>query len=79
MPRALGATGQVVGSGEINAFQVILVFAIAIFVTWGVVFVERAQRRIPIHHARRQQGRTLVAAQPPHLQLKLNTIGRAHA
>ncbi|HVT34423.1 MAG TPA: preprotein translocase subunit SecY [Nevskiaceae bacterium] len=75
MPRALGATAQLVGSGEINAFQVILVFAIAIAVTWGVVFVERAQRRIPIHHARRQQGRKLFAAQTQHLPLKLNMSG----
>jgi preprotein translocase subunit SecY len=39
------------------------------------VFVERAQRRIPVHHARRQQGRKLFAAQTQHLPLKLNMSG----
>jgi preprotein translocase subunit SecY len=40
-----------------------------------VVFVERGQRRIPVHHARRQQGRKLIAAQTQHLPLKLNMSG----
>ena len=30
-------------------------------VTAFVVFVERAQRRIPVHYAKRQQGRKMVA------------------
>ena len=75
MPRALGATAQLVSEGSINGFQVIIVFVLAVLVTWGVVFVERAQRRIPIHHARRQQGRKLFAAQTQHLPLKLNMSG----
>jgi preprotein translocase subunit SecY len=58
-----------------NGFQVLVVFVLAVLVTWGVVFVERAQRRIPVHHARRQQGRKLFAAQTQHLPLKLNMSG----
>ncbi|MBI3171175.1 MAG: preprotein translocase subunit SecY, partial [Hydrocarboniphaga effusa] len=42
---------------------------------WAVVFVERAQRRIPVQHARRQQGRQQFAAQTAHLPLKLNMSG----
>jgi len=75
MPRALGATAQLVSEGSMNGFQVLVVFALAVLVTWGVVFVERAQRRIPVHHARRQQGRKLFAAQTQHLPLKLNMSG----
>ncbi|TXH02982.1 MAG: preprotein translocase subunit SecY [Nevskiaceae bacterium] len=75
MPRALGATAQLVSEGSMNGFQVLIVFALAVLVTWGVVFVERAQRRIPVHHARRQQGRKLFAAQTQHLPLKLNMSG----
>ena len=75
LPRAIGATAQLVSEGSLNGFQVILVFTIAALVVWGVVFVERAQRRIPVHHARRQQGRKVFAAQTQHLPLKLNMSG----
>ncbi len=75
MPRALGATAQLVSEGSMNGLQVLIVFFLAVLVTWGVVFVERAQRRIPVHHERRQQGRKLFAAQTQHLPLKLNMSG----
>ena len=35
----------------------------------------RAQRRIPVHYAKRQQGRKVYAAQTTHLPLKLNMSG----
>jgi preprotein translocase subunit SecY len=74
-PRALASTAQLVNEGSINGFQVLVVFALVVLVTWGVVFVERAQRRIPVHHARRQQGRKVFAAQTQHLPLKINMSG----
>jgi preprotein translocase subunit SecY len=75
LPKALAATAQLVQEGSLNGFVVIVLFALIGLVTWGVVFVERAQRRIPIHHARRQQGRQVFAAQTQHLPLKLNMSG----
>jgi preprotein translocase subunit SecY len=75
LPRALGSTAQLVSEGSMNGLQLLVVLALAVAVTGGVVFVERAQRRIPIHHARRQQGRRLYAAQTQHLPLKLNMSG----
>ena len=75
LPSALGATAQLVSEGSINGFQVLIVFVLVALITWGVVFVERAQRRIPVHHARRQQGRKVFAAQTAHLPLKLNMSG----
>jgi preprotein translocase subunit SecY len=75
LPPALGATAQLVNEGSINPFVVLMVFALAAAVVFGVVFVERAQRRIPVHHARRQQGRMQFAAQTAHLPLKLNMSG----
>ncbi|SEQ89470.1 protein translocase subunit secY/sec61 alpha [Solimonas aquatica] len=74
-PRALAATAQLVSEGSIGGFTVLVVLALVALVTWGVVFFERAQRRIPIHHARRQQGRRIFAAQTQHLPLKLNMSG----
>jgi len=75
MPRAIGATAQLVSEGSLNPFIVVVIVAIVAAVTAFVVFVERAQRRIPIHHARRQQGRRLFAQQTQHLPLKLNMSG----
>lgn len=75
LPSAIGGLLELVRTGEINPLQVIALFAIAVAVTGFVVFVERAQRRIPVHHARRQQGRKLMAAQTQHLPLKLNMSG----
>ncbi len=74
-PRALAATAQLVSEGSISGFTVLVVLLLVVLVTWGVVFVERAQRRIPVHHARRQQGRKVFAAQTQHLPLKINMSG----
>ena len=75
LPQALASTAQLVSEGSLNGFFVIILFVLIGLVTWGVVYVERAQRRIPIHHARRQQGRQVFAAQTQHLPLKLNMAG----
>ena len=40
-----------------------------------VVFVERAQRRIPVNYAKRQVGRRMYAGQSSHLPFKLNMAG----
>ena len=44
-------------------------------VTAFVVFVERAQRRIPVNYAKRQVGRRMFAGQSSHLPFKLNMSG----
>ena len=75
IPAAIGRVGQLVSDGSLNPVIVIVVMLLVAAVTCFVVFVERAQRRIPIHHARRQQGRKLFAAQTQHLPLKLNMSG----
>ena len=44
-------------------------------VTVGIIFVERAQRRIPIQYAKRQIGRKMYGGQTTHLPLRINTAG----
>lgn len=75
LPSALGGTAQLASEGSLAGWQVAVLFVGAISVTWFVVFMERAQRRIPVHHARRQQGRKMFAAQTQHLPLKINMSG----
>ncbi len=48
---------------------------IVVGVTYFCVFVERAQRRITVHYAKRQVGRRMYAGQSSHLPFKLNMSG----
>ncbi|MCU0971301.1 MAG: preprotein translocase subunit SecY [Gammaproteobacteria bacterium] len=75
LPSAIGSTLELVRNGEMSAFTVLVLFALAALVTGFVVFVERGQRRITVNYAKRQQGRRVFAAQSSHLPLKLNMAG----
>jgi preprotein translocase subunit SecY len=75
LPSAVGGTLELARTGEMNAFMILVLFAIAVAVTGFVVFVERGQRRITVNYAKRQQGRRMYAAQTSHLPLKLNMAG----
>ena len=75
LPSAIGGTLDLVRTGELSFFFVVALFIGALAVLAFVVFVERGQRRIPVHHAQRQQGRRMYAAQTQHLPLKLNMAG----
>jgi preprotein translocase subunit SecY len=75
LPSAIGGTLELVRTGEMNAFMVIMLFLVAIAVTAFVIFVERAQRRITINYAKRQVGNKMTAGQSSFLPLKLNMAG----
>jgi preprotein translocase subunit SecY len=47
----------------------------AVLVVFGVVFCERAQRRIPVQYAQRMVGRRMMGGRSTHLPLKLNPAG----
>jgi len=57
--------------GPFALLLVILVLATTAF----VVFMERAQRRIPVDYAKRQVGRRMYAGQSSHLPFKINMSG----
>src|SRR6516164_8474868 len=75
LPSALGTTAQFVKNGEMSIFVLILIVAMAVLVTGGIVYVETGQRRIPIQYARRGVGRRVYGGQSSHLPLKINTSG----
>lgn len=75
LPAAIGGTLELARNGELSGGLVILLFVMAIAVTAFVVFVERAQRRITINYANRQQGRKMMKGQSSFLPLKLNMAG----
>jgi len=75
MPAAVAGTAQLVNSGEMSPATAIIMLIGAIAAIIFVVFMERAQRRITVNYARRQQGRKMYAAQSTHLPFKINMSG----
>ena len=75
LPTAIGQTAEQARQGDINLLFLLLIGAIVIGLIYLVVFVERAQRRIVVNYAKRQQGRKVYAAQSTHLPLKVNMAG----
>ena len=75
LPAGIAGTAELVRSGEMSSATAILLLLGAIAATTFVVFMERAQRRITVNYARRQQGRKMYAQQSTHLPFKINMSG----
>ncbi len=75
LPQAVGGTLELARTGELHVLLVLFLLALTAGVTAFVIFVERAQRRITVNYAKRQEGRRMYAAQTTHLPLKLNMSG----
>lgn len=75
MPGMISQIAQQYGQGS-DLIIVFILGVIALAVTAGIVFIERAQRRIPVNYAQKQQeGRKVYAQQQSHLPLKINMAG----
>src|SRR5690606_9085958 len=74
-PEAIASVSEQVRQGQMEVISLLILVALVLLVTAFVVYMERAQRRIPVHYAKRQQGRHLYAAQTSHLPLKINMAG----
>ena len=75
LPSAIGGMAQQVSSGEMQGPFALLLVIIVVAVTFFVVFMESAQRRITVNYAKRQVGRRMYAAQSSHLPFKINMSG----
>lgn len=75
LPGALGQSFESARQGDINIIALLAVGLVAVAIIGFVVFIERGQRRIAVHYAKRQQGRKVFAAQTSHLPLKVNMAG----
>ncbi len=75
IPSALMRSYQLIKAGDMNVLFAIFILVMMLAVTVGIVFVERAQRRIPIQYAKRQIGRKMYGGQTTHLPLRINTAG----
>ena len=61
--------------GQISAFILLFVAAIAVAVVVFIVFMERAQRRLLIQYPKRQEGNRMAGGERSFLPLKVNTAG----
>lgn len=75
IPGGILKSGQLIKAGDMSIFMALVILILMAGVLAGIVLVERAQRRIPIHYAKRQVGRKMFGGQATHLPLRVNTAG----
>ncbi len=75
MPVAVYNTMRLTRTGEIPIFGALIMLIFMLAVIGGIVFVETAQRRIPIQYPKQIRGRKIYGGQSTHLPLKINTSG----
>jgi preprotein translocase subunit SecY len=62
-------------SNELTLMKLALIAAIIVAVFYGIIFVERGSRRVPVQYAKRVVGRKVYGGQNTHIPLKVNTAG----
>ncbi len=75
LPSAIINTFRFVKTGELSGAVLFFVLLLVVAVLAFTCFMEMAQRRIPIHYARRMVGRQVVGGQSTYLPIKVNTAG----
>jgi len=75
MPSAMGKTIRLMTTGEMGIFALIILIVLMVVVIAAIIYMEQAQRRIPVHYAKRVVGRKMYGGQSSHLPLKINTAG----
>lgn len=64
-----------VQGGQTNIITVIIFLILAVLIVAGVVFIQEAQRRIPVQYAKRMVGRRMYGGQGTHIPIKVNQTG----
>ena len=75
LPAASVNTVRLLSTGEMGIFAVLILVILMVGVVGFIIFVEQAQRRIPVQYAKRVVGRRMYGGQSTHLPLKINTSG----
>ncbi len=75
LPSGIGQSYRLFAAGDVSLFTILLVVLVMAGVLVGITFMERGQRRIPIHYAKRMVGRKMYGGQTSHLPLRINTAG----
>ena len=75
LPTALAGTLELGRTGALSSAFIALLLLGSVAVVYGIVFVERAQRRIIVQYPKRQVGNKMFGGESSHLPLKINTSG----
>ncbi len=75
IPSALASLMELIRTDQFTLLGGLMLLAFSVLVTGFVVYCERAQRRIPIQHARRVVGRRVMQGGMSYFPLRLNTAG----
>jgi len=75
LPAAIFNTLTDIKTGALNIITVVILIGFMILVVAAIVYMERAQRRIPIQYAKRVVGRRVYGGQSTYLPLRINTGG----
>jgi preprotein translocase subunit SecY len=75
LPGATFGLIEDIRTGERGIFGLIILVVFMVAVTGFVVFMERAQRRIPVQYAKRVVGRKVYGGSSTYLPLRVNTAG----
>lgn len=75
LPSAVVTVLEFVREGELGVLVLAFLVVFMVLVVGFIIFMERGQRRIPVHYARRVVGKRMYGGQTSHLPLKLNTAG----
>ncbi|MEE4270162.1 MAG: preprotein translocase subunit SecY [Thermoanaerobaculales bacterium] len=75
LPSAIVSTITDVRTGSLSIITIAILLVFMIGVVAAIVYMERAQRRIPIQYAKRVVGRRVYGGQSTYLPLRLNTGG----
>ena len=74
MPSAIVNSLRLMKTGALSIFVMIIIVAAMVAVIAFIIYMERAQRRLPIHYAKRVAG-AKAGGQTSHLPLKINMSG----
>ncbi len=75
LPSAIFSTVTDLKSGSMSIITLVILVVFMVGVVAAIVFMEKAQRRIPIQYAKRVVGRRVYGGQSTYLPLRLNTGG----
>ena len=75
LPRALAGTMELGRQGALAPVVLLGMLLLVVAVIYGIVYMERAQRRIVVQYPKRQVGNKMFGGEANHMPLKMNTAG----
>jgi preprotein translocase subunit SecY len=75
LPGAVADTLGKIRTNELSLIGVLILIVFMVLVVGFIVYMERAQRRIPVQYAKRMVGRKVYGGQSTYLPLRVNTAG----